>query len=40
MVLYQILKWSFIIAAVLAFTGLGINSSNIGGEYVQNNFLR
>lgn len=40
MVLYQILKWSFIIAAVLAFTGLGINSSNIDGEYVQNNFLR
>ena len=40
MLLYQILKWSFIIAAVLAFTGLGINSSNIGGEYVQNNFLR
>lgn len=40
MVLYQVLRWCFIIAAILAFAGLCINSSNAGGEYVQNNFLR
>ena len=40
MVLYQVVRWSLIIAAFLAFAGLCINSSNAGGGNVQNNFLR